>query len=122
MGGVQRTTATSFRRYEGALYFGQVERTLSPPREVERIWLLDSSCLQVARLLALSRAQLAAMTREAFPSVESCFVREERFCITQFVMGNLEALIEASDLRITRWLESGCGYLTVVTERAGDAG
>ncbi len=114
------TIRTSFRRFGGDLYFGEIERTLNPPREVERIWLLDGTCPTVARMLAMPRSELAALNREDFPRVHEHYVRGESFQLQQFVSESLQDLVARAGLRIRTWLERGGAYLTLVAERAAN--
>ncbi len=114
LAGHERTVRTSFRRYGGELYFGEIERTLRPPREVERIWLLDKRRPAVARLLALPREDLARLRRADAPDVATWFLREERFTLTQFLPDNLARLATHGGLHGFEWLESDEAYVTLL--------
>ncbi len=117
MAGERRTVLTGFRSYDGKLFFGEVERTLDPPLEVERVWLLDRSVAEVSRMLKLPRDRLAALTLSDFPEVTYHFVREEKFSIVQFVDASLEALVREAGLRVAAWLERNGAYLTLAAEK-----
>jgi hypothetical protein len=118
MAGQDRNVSTSFRRYHGRLYFGEVVRTLDPPLEVERVSLLDETNAAVSRMLALPRDRLASLRREDFPEVGDHIVHQERFAIVQFVGATLEAHVRDAEMRIAAWLERGAAYLTLVAEKA----
>jgi hypothetical protein len=114
LAGQERTVRTSFRRYGGQLYFGEIERTLRPPQEVERIWLLDRRRPAVSSLLALPREDLARLHRTDAPDVATWFLREERFTLTQFLPDSLASLAVDSRLQGLEWLESDGAYLTLL--------
>jgi hypothetical protein len=117
MDGESRTVITSFRRYGGDLYFGEVERTLRPPLEVERVWLLDPRDPEVSRLMRLPRDRLAVLRRADFPGVSGRFLCEEKFSLPQFVAPRLEEVVREAGLRPRAWLERDGAYLTLLAEK-----
>ena len=92
MSGQDETYETSFRRYGGRVYLGLLKRTLSPPREVEYVCLLDSRESLVQKLTSMGREELKNLSLSDVPEAARAVVSAEVIEIPQFTRASLENL------------------------------
>jgi hypothetical protein len=90
MAGRTETYDTSFRRYGGKVYLGLLKRTLSPPKEVEYVCLLDQRESPVRKLASMEREELRVLGLTDVPGAAKAIVSAELIEIPQLTRALLE--------------------------------
>lgn len=90
MAGRIETYETSFRRYGGKVYLGLFKRTLSPPKEIEYVCLLDPRESLVRKLASMEREELRVLGLTDVPGAVKAVVSAELIEIPQFTGTSLK--------------------------------
>jgi SAM-dependent methyltransferase len=90
MAGRIETYETSFRRYGSKVYLGLLKRTLSPPKEVEYVCLLDPKGNLAKKLASMEREELRTLSLADVPGATKAVVSAELIEIPQLTRAFLE--------------------------------